>query len=135
MPGPPQNPNSTIGDGYNCNLGERSELLLQIRLFHWAVTPSAVRLLTVGSRQRTACNLRTQRPERSRIGIFNRSCYEEVLVVRVHPEALAREKIPDKLVGKHIWKERFKDIRSFERYLARNGTRILKFHLRHSRHA
>jgi polyphosphate kinase 2 (PPK2 family) len=56
-------------------------------------------------------------------------------VVRVHPEAPAREKLPDKLVGKHIWKERFKDIRSFERYLARNGTRILKFHLRLSRHA
>jgi PPK2 family polyphosphate:nucleotide phosphotransferase len=72
-------------------------------------------------------------PERGRIGIFNRSYYEEVLVVRVHPEALAREKIPDELVGKHIWKERFKDIRSFERYLARNGTRILKFHLRLSK--
>jgi PPK2 family polyphosphate:nucleotide phosphotransferase len=68
-------------------------------------------------------------PERGRIGIFNRSYYEEVLVVRVHPEALAREKIPDELVGKNIWKKRFKDIRAMERYLTRNGMRILKFHL------
>lgn len=68
-------------------------------------------------------------PERGRIGIFNRSYYEEVLVVRVHPEALAHEKIPPNLVDKDIWKKRFKDIRALERYLARNGTRILKFHL------
>jgi PPK2 family polyphosphate:nucleotide phosphotransferase len=68
-------------------------------------------------------------PARGQIGIFNRSYYEEVLVVRVHPEALAREKLPDELVGKDIWKQRFKDIRAFERYLTRNGTRILKFHL------
>jgi PPK2 family polyphosphate:nucleotide phosphotransferase len=68
-------------------------------------------------------------PERGRIGIFNRSYYEEVLVVRVHPEILAKEKMPDKLVTKDIWKERFKDIRAFERYLARNGTLILKFFL------
>jgi len=68
-------------------------------------------------------------PERGRIGIFNRSYYEEVLIVRVHPEALAREKVPDELVGKNIWKKRFKDIRAMERYLTRNGTRILKFHL------
>jgi PPK2 family polyphosphate:nucleotide phosphotransferase len=68
-------------------------------------------------------------PERGRIGIFNRSYYEEVLVVRVHPEILAKEKMPARLVSKDIWKERFKDIRAFERYLARNGTVILKFFL------
>lgn len=68
-------------------------------------------------------------PERGRIGIFNRSYYEEVLVVRVHPEVLAKEKMPQQLVGKDIWKERFKDIRAFERYLARNGTLVLKFFL------
>ena len=68
-------------------------------------------------------------PERGRIGIFNRSYYEEVLVVRVHSEALAREKIPDSLMSKELWNQRFKDIRAFERYLARNGTRIIKFHL------
>jgi PPK2 family polyphosphate:nucleotide phosphotransferase len=68
-------------------------------------------------------------PERGKIGIFNRSYYEEVLVVRVHPGLLAKEKMPKKLVTKDIWKERFKDIRAFERYLARNGTVILKFFL------
>jgi PPK2 family polyphosphate:nucleotide phosphotransferase len=68
-------------------------------------------------------------PQRGWIGIFNRSYYEEVLVVRVHPGALEKEKIPSKLVTKDIWKERFKDIRAFERYLARNGTLILKFFL------
>ena len=68
-------------------------------------------------------------PERGRIGIFNRSYYEEVLVVRVHPELLVREKLPQPLVTKHIWKERFEDIVSFERHLARNGTVILKFFL------
>ena len=68
-------------------------------------------------------------PERGMIGIFNRSYYEEVLVVRVHPEILAKEKMPAKLVTKDIWKERFKDIRAFERYLARSGTVILKFFL------
>jgi PPK2 family polyphosphate:nucleotide phosphotransferase len=68
-------------------------------------------------------------PERGRIGIFNRSYYEEVLVVRVHPEILAKERIPAQLVTKDIWKERFKDIRALERYLARNGTLILKFFL------
>ena len=62
-------------------------------------------------------------PERGRIGIFNRSYYEEVLVVRVHPEILAKQKIPPKLVTKNIWRERFEDISAFERYLARNGTR------------
>jgi len=68
-------------------------------------------------------------PERGRIGIFNRSYYEEVLVVRVHPDILAKEKLPKKLVGKDIWKERFEDIRAFERYQARNGTLIMKFFL------
>ncbi|MGK9169788.1 polyphosphate kinase 2 family protein [Inquilinus limosus] len=68
-------------------------------------------------------------PERGRIGIFNRSYYEEVLVVRVHPDILARQRLPPKLVTKKIWKERFEDINAFERYLARNGTLILKFFL------
>ena len=68
-------------------------------------------------------------PERGRIGIFNRSYYEECLVMRVHPEMLAKQKIPPKLVTKNIWRERFEDISAFERYLARNGTVILKFFL------
>ena len=68
-------------------------------------------------------------PERGRIGIFNRSHYEEVLIVRVHPEILAGEKIPDALVTKRIWEERYEDIKAFERHLARNGTAILKFFL------
>jgi PPK2 family polyphosphate:nucleotide phosphotransferase len=68
-------------------------------------------------------------PERGRIGIFNRSYYEECLVTRVHPEFLAAEKIPHKLVTKNIWRERFADISAIERYLARNGTVILKFFL------
>jgi PPK2 family polyphosphate:nucleotide phosphotransferase len=68
-------------------------------------------------------------PERGRIGIFNRSYYEEVLVVRVQPDTLARQQLPPALVGKDIWKKRFKDIRAYERYLANNGTLILKFHL------
>jgi PPK2 family polyphosphate:nucleotide phosphotransferase len=68
-------------------------------------------------------------PQRGRIGIFNRSYYEECLVVRVHPEILAREKIPPVLVTKNIWRERFEDIAAFERYLAHNGTVILKFFL------
>jgi PPK2 family polyphosphate:nucleotide phosphotransferase len=72
-------------------------------------------------------------PERGRIGIFNRSYYEEVLIVRVHRELLARQKIPDGLVGKRIWRERFEDIRAFESYLARNGYLILKFFLHVSR--
>ena len=68
-------------------------------------------------------------PERGRIGIFNRSYYEECLVVRVHREALLKEKIPPKLVTKNIWQERFGDISAIERYLARQGTVILKFFL------
>jgi PPK2 family polyphosphate:nucleotide phosphotransferase len=68
-------------------------------------------------------------PERGRIGIFNRSHYEECLVVRVHPEILAKQKLPPKLVTKEIWRERFEDISCFERHLARNGTVILKFFL------
>jgi len=72
-------------------------------------------------------------PERGRIGIFNRSYYEEVLVVRVHPEVLRNEKLPPSLVTKAIWKERFEDINAFERYLARNGYLIRKFFLHVSR--
>ena len=72
-------------------------------------------------------------PERGRIGIFNRSYYEECLVTRVHPELLAKEKIPHRLVTKNIWRERFQDISAIERYLARNGTVILKFFLNVSR--
>jgi PPK2 family polyphosphate:nucleotide phosphotransferase len=68
-------------------------------------------------------------PERGRIGIFNRSYYEECLVTRVHPEVLHKEKLPQKLVTKNIWRERFEDITAFERYLTRNGTMILKFFL------
>ena len=68
-------------------------------------------------------------PERGRIGIFNRSYYEEVLVARVHPEILARQKLPDDLSGKDIWKHRFKSIRGFERHLAANGTQTVKFFL------
>jgi len=68
-------------------------------------------------------------PERGRIGVFNRSYYEEVLVVRVHPEILAAQKLPPELVTPRIWQQRFEDIRSFERYLARNGVLILKFFL------
>jgi polyphosphate kinase 2 (PPK2 family) len=68
-------------------------------------------------------------PERGRIGIFNRSYYEEVLVVRAHPEILAKQKIPQKLATRDIWKERFDDIRAFEKYQARNGMLILKFFL------
>jgi PPK2 family polyphosphate:nucleotide phosphotransferase len=68
-------------------------------------------------------------PERGRIGIFNRSYYEECLVTRVHPEILRAEKIPPKLITKNIWRERFEDISAFERYLSRNGTVILKFFL------
>lgn len=68
-------------------------------------------------------------PERGRIGIFNRSYYEETLVVRVHPEFLEKQTLPPELVTKDIWKERFEDIRSFERYLTRNGVVIRKFFL------
>ncbi len=68
-------------------------------------------------------------PERGRIGIFNRSYYEEMLVVRVHPESLAKERIPPELVTKNLWRERFEDVCAFEKYLARNGTLILKFFL------
>jgi PPK2 family polyphosphate:nucleotide phosphotransferase len=68
-------------------------------------------------------------PNRGHIGIFNRSYYEEVLVVRVHPEFLAKAKLPPKLVGKNIWEERYEDMRNFERYLARNGVIVRKFFL------
>ena len=68
-------------------------------------------------------------PARGTIGIFNRSYYEEVLVVRVHPEVLANEKLPKELVTKHIWQERYEDINNFERYLTRNGIAVVKFFL------
>ena len=68
-------------------------------------------------------------PERGRIGIHNRSWYEEVLVVRVHPRFLAHQKLPPTLVGKRIWDERLEDIAAYERYLARQGTVVLKFFL------
>jgi PPK2 family polyphosphate:nucleotide phosphotransferase len=74
---------------------------------------------------RTTCSL----PERGHIGIFNRSYYEEVLVVRVHPEILKTQKTPPTLLGKHIWEQRFEDIRCFERHMARSGTVIRKFFL------
>ncbi len=68
-------------------------------------------------------------PERGRIGIFNRSYYEEVLVTRVHPGLLAKQKVPPELSSKRIWDDRFQDIRSYERYLARNGIVTCKFFL------
>jgi PPK2 family polyphosphate:nucleotide phosphotransferase len=68
-------------------------------------------------------------PNRGHIGIFNRSYYEELLVVRVHPEFLAKQKLPPEVVTKRIWDERFEDVRNFERYLARNGVVIRKFFL------
>jgi PPK2 family polyphosphate:nucleotide phosphotransferase len=68
-------------------------------------------------------------PERGRIGVFNRSYYEEVLVVRVHPEILEHQRLPQTLVTKQIWQERFEDINAIERYLSRNGTVIRKFFL------
>jgi PPK2 family polyphosphate:nucleotide phosphotransferase len=68
-------------------------------------------------------------PGRGKIGIFNRSYYEEVLVVRVHPQLLKLEKLPEELVTKHIWKERYEDINTFETFLARNGVVIRKFFL------
>jgi PPK2 family polyphosphate:nucleotide phosphotransferase len=70
-----------------------------------------------------------EQPERGQIGIFNRSYYEEVLVVRVHPELLQRQHLPPQLVGKDIWQQRFDDIRAYERYLARNGVVVRKFFL------
>lgn len=75
----------------------------------------------------------TRLPERGRIGIFNRSYYEEVLVVRVHPELLEKQHLPEQLVGKGIWSRRLKDIRRFERFLNRNGTIVRKFFLHVSR--
>ena len=68
-------------------------------------------------------------PERGRIGIFNRSYYEEVLVVRVHEAILQSQKIPEKQIDKNIWKDRFEDISNFEKYLCRNGTVVIKFFL------
>jgi PPK2 family polyphosphate:nucleotide phosphotransferase len=74
---------------------------------------------------RTTCRL----PERGRIGIFNRSYYEETLVVRVHPEFLRGQKLPSSAMGDDIWQQRFQDIRAFERYLSRQGTTVIKFFL------
>ena len=71
----------------------------------------------------------TRLPNRGYIGIFNRSYYEEVLVVRVHPEFMAKQKLPPKLMSKGIWGDRFQDIRNFEQYLARNGVVVRKFFL------
>jgi PPK2 family polyphosphate:nucleotide phosphotransferase len=68
-------------------------------------------------------------PNRGNIGIFNRSYYEETLVVRVHPELLAKQKLPPELVTRNVWEQRFQDIRCFERYLARNGIMTIKFFL------
>ncbi|MGB6200821.1 MAG: polyphosphate kinase 2 family protein [Candidatus Acidiferrales bacterium] len=72
-------------------------------------------------------------PERGRIGIFNRSYYEDVLILRVHPELLETNKLPPALISRKIWKERYEDINAYERHLARNGTVILKFFLHLSR--
>src|SRR6266581_386919 len=74
---------------------------------------------------------RTQKcvPERGKIGIFNRSYYEEVLVVRVHPTLLRAERLPDELITKHIWDQRYEDINAYEEYLTRNGVMIRKFFL------
>jgi PPK2 family polyphosphate:nucleotide phosphotransferase len=72
-------------------------------------------------------------PERGHIGIFNRSYYEELLVVRVHPKILQNERVPEELMTNNIWQERFEDIRNSERYLARNGTVVRKFFLNLSR--
>ena len=68
-------------------------------------------------------------PERGKIGIFNRSYYEEVLVVRVHPEVLANERLPEEVIGKHLWEHRYEDINAHERYLERSGVIVLKFFL------
>jgi len=75
----------------------------------------------------------THTPERGRIGIFNRSYYEELLVVRVHPELLQNQKLPGRLVTKKLWRERFDDINAFEQYLDRNGVVVRKFFLHVSR--
>ena len=72
-------------------------------------------------------------PPRGKIGIFNRSYYEEVLVVRVHPELLANERLPEACMGRHLWKERYEDISAWERYAVRNGVAIRKFFLNVSR--
>jgi PPK2 family polyphosphate:nucleotide phosphotransferase len=74
-------------------------------------------------------------PERGRIGIFNRSYYEEVLVVRVHPQILGKQKLPRSLVSKQVWDERYEDIRAFERYFSRQGFVVLKFFLNVSKKA
>ena len=77
----------------------------------------------------------TRLPRRGIVGVFNRSYYEEVLVVRVHPELLAKQRLPSSLVTKNIWRERFEDINAFERHLRRSGVAILKFFLHVSKDA
>jgi PPK2 family polyphosphate:nucleotide phosphotransferase len=74
-------------------------------------------------------------PARGMIGVFNRSHYEEVLAVRVHPEVLHAQRLPESLVGPHLWKERFEDINAFERHLTRSGTVVVKFFLHLSKEA
>ncbi|MBE9107808.1 polyphosphate kinase 2 family protein [Nodosilinea sp. LEGE 07298] len=68
-------------------------------------------------------------PERGKIGVFNRSYYEEVLIVRVHPEILNNQQLPDNVRGKHLWQQRFEDINNFEKYLTNNGILVMKFFL------
>ncbi|MEA5596305.1 polyphosphate kinase 2 family protein [Rivularia sp. UHCC 0363] len=68
-------------------------------------------------------------PERGRIGIFNRSYYEEVLIARVHPELLEKQQLPKSVMGNHIWKQRFEEINNFEKYLVNNGIIVIKFFL------
>jgi PPK2 family polyphosphate:nucleotide phosphotransferase len=77
----------------------------------------------------------TRLPERGRIGIFNRSYYEDVLVVRVHPELLEARRLPNEKIGKKFWQARFDDINNFEHHLVRNGTVVLKFYLHVSKDA
>lgn len=72
-------------------------------------------------------------PERGKLGVFNRSYYEEVLFVRVHPETLARQKLPESCIGDKIWEERFEDINAFELFMVRNGYVVLKFFLNMSK--
>lgn len=72
-------------------------------------------------------------PERGRIGIFNRSYYEEVLIARIHPELLQKQKLPPRIITKNLWKERFEQINNFEKYLVDNGTSVIKFFLNVSR--
>jgi PPK2 family polyphosphate:nucleotide phosphotransferase len=91
----------------------------------WSFKPPSAEELHHGYLWRTMKAM----PERGHIGIFNRSYYEDVLVVRIHPEILESQKLPKALVTKHIWQERFEDINNFERYVTRNGIAVVKFFL------